>query len=86
MNQALTDAAVRSAIEATHGSIFFAAQTLGATREEFLEYGADWPCLAALVDDYRDRLLDDAHSSCTPRPPSSCKEEVQAGAVAIFLM
>ena len=81
MTQALTDAAVRSAIEATHGSILFAAQTLGVTRQEFLDYAADRPWVAALVDDYRDRLLDAArmqlHTAAAEQLPWAIRESLQ---------
>ncbi len=82
MKQALTDAAVRSAIEATQGCILFAAQTVGATREEFLDFAADRPWVARLVEDFRDRLVDDArmhlHTGVLEQQPWAIKEALQS--------
>ena len=58
----LTEAAVRSAITSVAGNLTWAAQIVGVTREELLDYVARRPPLRELCEDIRNAMADDAQA------------------------
>jgi len=59
---ALTEAAVYSALKRTSGNLTRSARLLGVTRDEIVAYAAARPLLRELLDDIREAAVDDAEA------------------------